>query len=298
MHVAAPTGPWDAEALSLPDRWILSRLRAVTRAVTEALEGYRFNDAAATLYNFIWHEFCDWYLEAIKPILYETEAGHKDNTLAVLRRVLRDTLVLLHPVVPFVTEEIWHKLPGTDGSIMRARYPLDDPEFEAVAADPEAERRMKILMDTITGIRNIRGEMDLAPSLSLDVRIQSPDAEIRRVLDDHRALIADLARVGDLQLEAPGPKPTAAATAIIENATIFVRLEGVIDFEKETERLAKRIRKVEAEIQPLSKKLNNEDFLGKAPQEVVEKVREKHGRLLEQLHKLESTQQKIRAMRA
>ena len=298
MHVVAPTGPWDAEALSLPDRWILSRLRAVARAVTEALEGYRFNDAAGTLYNFIWHEFCDWYLEAIKPILYETEAGRKENTLAVLRRVLRDTLVLLHPVVPFVTEEIWHKLPGTDGSIMRARYPLDDPEFEAVAADPEAERRMKILMDTITGIRNIRGEMDLAPSLPLEVRVQSPEAEVRRILDDHRALIADLARVGDLQLEAPGPKPTAAATAIIENATIFVRLEGVIDFEKETERLAKRIRKVEAEIQPLSKKLNNEDFLGKAPQEVVEKVREKHGQLLEQLHKLESTQQKIKAMRA
>jgi valyl-tRNA synthetase len=297
MHVVAPTGPWDAEALSLPDRWILSRLRAVARAVTEALEGYRFNDAAGTLYNFIWHEFCDWYLEAIKPILYETEAGRKENTLAVLRRVLRDTLVLLHPVVPFVTEEIWHKLPGTDGSIMRARYPLDDPEFEAVAADPEAERRMKILMDTITGIRNIRGEMDLAPSLPLEVRVQSTEAEFRRILDDHRALIADLARVGDLQLEAPGPKPTAAATAIIENATIFVRLEGVIDFEKETERLAKRIRKVEAEIQPLSKKLNNEDFLGKAPQEVVEKVREKHGQLLEQLHKLESTQQKIKAMR-
>jgi len=287
MHISRPAGRWSAGDLSLPNRWILSRLRSVAREVTTALEGYRYNDAAGTLYNFIWHEFCDWYLEAIKPALYaEDGPGGGDPTPSVLWRVLRDALVLLHPVVPFITEEIWHKLPGTDGSIMRARYPLDDPDFESVQADSEAEKQMRLLMDVITAIRNVRGEMDLAPSLDLNVRVQSTDAQLLQVLDRHRELIGDLARVNELQLEKPGPKPAASATTIIENASIFVQLEGVIDFAKES-----------AEIQPLSNKLNNEDFLEKAPRQVVDKVRAKHGRLLEQLHKLESTHGKIKAMK-
>ena len=126
MHIDQPYEKINFDGLSLPDRWILSRLSRVTQTVAEALENYRFNDAAAEIYNFVWHQFCDWYLEAIKPALYEKEGPQKkETTLGVLWRVMHDTLILLHPFMPFVTEEIWHKLPGTQGSIMKAVFPAD-----------------------------------------------------------------------------------------------------------------------------------------------------------------------------
>ena len=283
--------------LTLPDRWILSRTRGVTEAVTSALEEYRFNDAAGALYNFIWHEFCDWYLEAIKPVLYDSgQAANKEQTLAVLWRVLRDSLVLLHPFIPFVTEEIWHKLPGTSGSIMQAAYPLDEEAFEWVAADADAESGMKYIIDAITGVRNIRGEMDLPPSLELEVVVHATAAAARETLEQHRGIINPLARLKSLTVEKSGPKPAAAATSIIDDATIYVPLEGIIDIEKESERLKKRIDKLTSEMEPMGRKLHNEDFLNKAPKEVVDKVREKHHQLHERRVKLERTFEKIQSI--
>lgn len=162
--------------LSLPDRWILSRLGKATETVAENLDTYKFNDAAGAVYQFVWHEFCDWYLEAIKPVLYGNEGQEKkDATTRVLWRVLRDTLVLLHPFMPFVTEEIWHKLPGTEGSVMKAVFPSDTPDAADVAYNAEAESEMELVIGIITGIRNIRGEMNISPSLALEVLVQSQD---------------------------------------------------------------------------------------------------------------------------
>jgi valyl-tRNA synthetase len=297
MHLTERQPEPGADGHSLPDRWILSRLQALTVTVSDAIDGYRFNEAAGALYNFVWHEFCDWYLEAIKPVLYDKRgADQKSATLVVLRRVLGDTLILLHPFIPFVTEEIWHKLPGAKGSLMRAVHPLDDTRSAALVHDHDAESQMKLITDIITGVRNIRGEMDLPPALELTVELQSEDKKVRATVADHRDIILNLARVKALSIAKPGKKPASAATTIIEGGTLFVPLEGIIDFEKEAERLQKRINKVNADLLPVVKKLNNEDFLKKAPADVVAGAREKQDLLHLTLRKLESTLTKVREL--
>ncbi|KPJ78327.1 MAG: valine--tRNA ligase [Deltaproteobacteria bacterium SG8_13] len=293
-HIQESYAAFEAADLSLPDRWILSRLHHTVAAVETALDGYRFNDAAGSLYNFVWHEFCDWYLEAAKPSLYGNEGPQrKQAALTVLWRVLRDTLILLHPFVPFVTEEIWHELPGAEGSIMQARFPSDATDFSRISPDREAETEMAHLINTITGIRNIRGEMDLPFSRELDVTVQSDVEAIRSTVEQNSDLVKRLARLASLRVELPGKRPASAATTIIEGATVIVPLEGIIDADKEARRLQKAIAKVTAELAPVVKKLDNEGFLNKAPREVVAKVRAKQAQLNEKLGKLETTLEKI-----
>jgi valyl-tRNA synthetase len=288
-----------SEPLSLVDRWILSRLNRVSGKVSEALDSYRFNDAAGALYNFVWHEFCDWYLEAIKPTLYGKEGENRQQaTLGVLWRVLHDTLILLHPFVPFITEEIWHKLPGTQGSIMKAAFPLYTDTDSRIQRDEEAESHMSLISGIITGIRNIRGEMNISPSLSLGVSAQSQDELTRKAIQQHRDMIINLARLNSLSVGNAVERPKSAATAVVNDATIFVSLEGIIDFAKEIERLEKEINKLTNESATVSKKLNNEDFLRKAPVEVVEKVKAKHDVLVEKQQKLLSNLTKIKALEA
>jgi valyl-tRNA synthetase len=288
-----------SQPLSLVDRWILSRLYRVSDKVSEALDSYRFNDAAGMLYNFVWHEFCDWYLEAIKPTLYGKEGQNQQQaTLGVLWRVLHDTLVLLHPFIPFITEEIWHKLPGTQGSIMKAAFPLYADNDNRIQPDEEAESHMRLISGIITGIRNIRGEMNISPSLSLGVSAQSQDELTRKAMQQHRDMIINLARLNSLSVGNAVERPKSAATAVVNDATIFVSLEGIIDFAKEIERLEKEIDKLTNESATVSKKLNNEDFLRKAPAAVVEKVKAKHDLLVEKQQKLLSNLTKIKELEA
>ncbi len=299
MHINKGYDLLKLEHLSLPDRWILSRLLRVTDTVSEALDSYRFNDAAAALYKFVWHEFCDWYLEAIKPFLYGKKGpDRKDSSTRVLWRVLRDTLVLLHPFIPFVTEEIWYKLPGTKGSIMKALFPSDDPNASNIVRDFDAESKMNLITETITGIRNVRGEMNITPSLSLDVTVQSQDEETRKTAKQYQDIIINLARLKSFSVEQPRERSKAAATAIADGATIFVSLEGIIDLDKEADRLEKEINKLTGELTSVSKKLSNEDFLNKAPEQVVEKVKEKHNVLVERQQKLQSNLDRIRELEA
>jgi valyl-tRNA synthetase len=297
MHLEAAYPEIPADRISLADRWILSRLSRVIRAVDEALTGYHFNEAASTLYQFVWHEFCDWYLEAVKPTLYGSLGDEaRDATRSVLWRVLRETLILLHPFIPFVTEEIWDKLPGTEGSIMRAAFPLDNPAAADIALSPGVESRMGTIMGVITGVRNVRGEMNIPPSAPLDVIVQSPDEGVRQTIEDQRPIITDRARLKSFPVTAPGERPKAAATAVLENAAVFVSLEGILDIDKEVMRLEKEMTKIDKELTGISKKLNNEDFLAKAPEDVVEKVREKHRGLMEKRQKLDVNMEKIQAL--
>ncbi|MBT7696670.1 MAG: valine--tRNA ligase [Desulfobacterales bacterium] len=287
----------DSKGISLPDRWILSRLKTVTGSVAEALDSYRFNEAAGTLYQFVWHEFCDWYIEAIKPILYGKHGEDQQNaTKNVLWHVMRDILVLLHPFIPFVTEEIWHKLPGTKGSIMRAVYPDDNHDSEGIVQDPDSEEMMEMIIEIITAIRNIRGEMNIAPSLSLDVVLQPDDNRTMEIIKEHEELIVNIARLKSCKTGLNADKPSATATAIIKNATIFVSLSGIVDFAKETQRLEKEISKITKELVAISKKLNNEDYISKAPEHVVNKTKEKHENCIEKQEKLEVTLKKIKEM--
>jgi valyl-tRNA synthetase len=293
MHLKKDHCKSEFKKLALADGWILSRLHGVTKAVSEALDAYRFNDAAASLYNFVWHEFCDWYLEAIKPVLYQKKGPEKESTLAVLWWVLRETLVLLHPFMPFVTEEIWQQLPGTDGSIMRSTFPSDHEDTTGKAFDPEAESKMELITGIITGVRNVRGEMNIAPSQMLKVTVQAEDKLIRQTVEQHGEMITNLARLQSLLVEAPGEKPDAAATSIVDNAMVFVSLEGILDFGKEAKRLEKEIQKLSTELDPIAKKLSNESFLSKAPATVIEKVKAKQKHLVERCRKLQSNLDRI-----
>ncbi|MCU0538804.1 MAG: valine--tRNA ligase [Desulfobacterales bacterium] len=281
-------------ALSLPDRWILARLSRAVAESARAIDAYRFNDAAGVLYAFVWHEVCDWYLEAIKPALHgKLDAAARDRSLAVLWRVLHDTLILLHPFVPFVTEEIWHKLPGTQGSIMRAVFPGDGAAAAALPPDPSAEADMGVLIDVISGIRTIRGEMGIPPGMALEAVVHPATAEARSLIEDHRELIANLARLRALAVTGSPERPRASATAVMPGATVFVPLEGIIDFKRERERLGKEFTRTEAELASVAKKLQNQDFLAKAPAEVVAKVKDQQQELAEKLQKIRANLDKI-----
>ena len=296
MHIDKAYNDLPAKSLSLVDRWILSKLYRVTATVSESLDGYRFNDAAGALYNFVWHEFCDWYLEAVKPTLYGKEgANRKDATLSVLWRVLHDTLILLHPFIPFVTEEIWNKLPGSKGSIMKAVFPLDSANYDSYQ-DTQAESTMALITGIISGIRNIRGEMNISPSLSLAVSVHSQETSIRNTVSQYKDMIKNLARLESLSVENTGHRPKSAATSVVENATIYVHLEGIIDFAQEIHRLEKEIIKLMDELNIVTKKLHNEDFLEKAPKHVVEKVKERYDSLMEKQQKLKKNLNKIKEL--
>jgi valyl-tRNA synthetase len=297
MHLAKAVALPPRDRLSVPDRWILSRLYRLIAETSRALDDYRFNDAAATLYQFVWHEFCDWYLEAIKPALYGNQGEDRQQaTLGVLYRVLHDTLILLHPIIPFVTEEIWAKLPGTRGDIMQAAFPADAPGAADIAEDAPAETAMQLIMDVITGIRNIRGEMNIAPAMKLDVTVQTDDARISDHLRKHDDLVTNLARLECLTVVPVGEKPRAAATSVIEGATLFVSLEGIIDFNQEVARLQKEIGKIDTELATLNKKLGNEDFLSKAPAAVVAKVKNQQAAFSEKREALKIHLSRIEAL--
>lgn len=283
----------DARDLSLADSWILSRLNGVVETVTKKLDEYKFNDAANALYQFVWHELCDWYLEIIKPVLYGAVASADGTTKTgssrymatrfILWSTLNEILRLLHPFIPFVTEEIWGELPGTEGSIMKAEFPTTSNARN----NPEAEEAMKVLIGVVSGIRNVRGEMNVPPSLFVEATVHSPDKEARELLERHRDMIVKLCKLNSLRVTPPGQRPASSATSVFGNCTIFVLLKGVIDFELEQGRLNKEIAKIARELDGIAKKLNNENFLLKAPQEVVQKVRQKGERLEEKRNKLQ-----------
>jgi len=261
----------DTRIYTLPDRWILTRLGQVSEDVSRAIEGYRFNDAAGLCYQFIWHEFCDWYLEMAKESLYGEDRAMKASSGTIVQEVLKAVLKLLHPFMPFVTEEIWQKLPGTEGSIMIARFP-DASHF---LNDEEAIREMDLLMGAITGIRNIRGEMNIPPSRRVNVVIDVAGGKEGDVLRMNLAHIQTLAKVNEVSIDPGAPKPEASATTVFGRNQVHVLLKGLLDFEEERKRLRKGVEKIEKDMQVAARKLSNKGFLEKAPAEIVAEVKEK-----------------------
>ncbi|MBW2216119.1 MAG: valine--tRNA ligase [Deltaproteobacteria bacterium] len=272
----------DNSRQTLADRWILTRLGQVSNDVSLALEDFRFNDAAGLCYQFVWHELCDWYLEMAKESFYGDDEALKQSAKATVKEVLMASLKLLHPFMPFVTEEIWHKLPGTESSIMSADFPKksDFPE------DKDALKEMDLLMEVITGIRNIRGEMNIPPSKSVSIVIDMVGIEESDILNRNMAYIQSLAKVDDASIVSGVPKPEASATAVFGRNQVHVLLKGLIDFEEERKRLRKEIGKIEKDIQASDKKLTNKSFLEKAPADIVAKVKEKVEDLTLKLDKL------------
>lgn len=268
---------------TLADRWILARLGQVSQEIDRAFEEYRFNDAAGLCYQFVWHEFCDWYLEMAKQGLYSHDESLKKSTGAVLQHALMAVLKFLHPFMPYVTEEIWQRLPGTEGSIMVAKF----PEKSDFVSDEVALEEMALVMGVITGVRNIRGEMNIVPSKNVSIVIEAPESKEADLIRANTDYIRNLAKVDSVIVESRIPKPEASATAVFGHNQVHVLLKGLLDFEEERKRLRKEIGKIEKDVEAAGKKLSNPQFLGKAPVDIVDKVKDKvaSGRLkLEKLH--------------
>jgi valyl-tRNA synthetase len=258
---------------ALPEAWIESRLAATTAAVREHLRHYRFNDAASAVYQFLWHEYCDWYLEIAKVALYRREDPEaRRDTQHALVTVLEATLRLLHPFMPFITEELWQRLPrppGAPASIMVAPY----PRASRRRRDEAAERDMRVVMDAVTAIRTIRAEMRIAPGLVLEVAVK-PAPEHADVLGRAVPLVEALARCR-LRLDPAAARPPQSALAVVGATEIYVALGGVIDVAAERGRLGKEIGRVEDAIRLLEAKLGRPEFVERAPAAVVEKERER-----------------------
>ena len=262
---------------TLADRWITSRMNAVVDELRKALEQYAFNEAASNLYQFIWHEYCDWYLELAKPALNQQDDPElRRATQTTLARVLETTLRMLHPIMPFITEEIWQKLPGelrkgrsrgAEASIMTAEFPVPDPSL----SDPVTEQDMQVVMDLILAVRNIRGVMGIPPSVHLEVIVRTESEDMGSHLATNGHYVRTLARVRSLRIGKSETKPKAAATGVIRGAEVYVPLEGVLDLGEERNRLGKEIAKTSQDIEMFSKKLSNPNFVERAPKAVVEK---------------------------
>ncbi|MCK5436622.1 MAG: class I tRNA ligase family protein, partial [Desulfobulbaceae bacterium] len=261
-------------------------------AVSEVIKGfedYRFNDSALAIYQFVWREFCDWYLEWIKPALYGDDQEAKDGARRVLFTVLEITLKLLHPITPFVTEEIWHVLPGSRESIMTEPFPEVTPEWE----NREAEATMTLLMGVIGGIRNIRSEMMIHPSASIEASVICSDEGKASTIERFSKDVKAMTRVTSLSVMAKGECPKGAASYIYDDIEIYVPVKGLVDFEKEIAKLTKEKGKVEAQLKKTRGKLLNEKFLANAPKDVVEKEKEKERTFVAKLTKIDESMARL-----
>jgi len=278
-------------ALALADRWILSRLNRAIRETRNQLEALDLAGAASTLYQFVWRELCDWYIEMAKPALYSDDEGRKKATRGVLVMALDRVLRLLHPFTPFITEEIWQKLPvhHTAPSIMTAPYPFAETWLD----DPAAEAEMGPVVTAVEGIRTIRGEADLSPQIKITAHVQSASMAVRDTLKIWKGYVLPLAGLSELTVSPPGPKPPQSAAHVAQAMEIYVPLAGVIDLDAERARLLKEIAKADADLTAVQRKLGNPSFVERAPAEVVQKDRERLEELKARKAKLHDHLQRI-----
>jgi valyl-tRNA synthetase len=280
------------EEFSLPDRWIRGRLNQVIREVEKSLEGYKFNEASYALYQFIWHEFCDWYLELSKLTLYrESEKERKSLTQQTLLEVLDAVLRLLHPFMPFITEEIWQQLPQRkkNDSIMIGEFPRPDKRYD----DEAVADQMGLVIEVVNALRNIRGEMNLPPAEQMTVLFRTKNEEMEKRLRENQSFIQFLALLKAFQFGRDIEKPPYSAFTVVQEVEIFVPM-GRFRMEEEAKRLQKEIMKIDKESAFVMKKLSNEQFLSKAPPEVVQEVKEKALEFRTQREKLEESLNKIK----
>ncbi|MFO7858527.1 MAG: valine--tRNA ligase, partial [Ectothiorhodospiraceae bacterium] len=283
--------------LSVADRWIRSRLQATEAAVNRHIQAYRLDLAAQALHDFIWNEYCDWYLELSKPVLqHASDPELARGTRRTLVRVLETVLRLLHPLMPFVTEEIWQRiapLAGKNGpSVMLEPFPQEDPTL----TDGDAEADVAWIQAFILGVRRIRGEMDIAPTRPVPVLLQNGDDTDRRRLDDYSVLVSHLARLERIDWLTSEDTPPEAAISLVGEMKLLVPMAGLIDKEAELARLDKERNRLRAELENAEKKLANEQFLAKAPAAVVDQERERRAERLTSLEQMDEQYQRIQQL--
>jgi len=284
--------------LSLADRWIISRLQTAEAAVAEAIKQFRFDLATQAMYEFFWNEYCDWYLELSKPVLNDPNAtaAQKKGTRRTLIRVLETSLRLMHPMMPFITEEIWQRvktLAGAQGdSIMLARYPQADMQ----KVDEQASADISWLQHIILGIRNIRGEMNIPPGKPLPILLRNGDESDRARLADNQLYLMKLANIASIDWLTSSDTAPLSATALAGQLEILIPMSDLINKDAELVRLQKEVDRLQKDCERISGKLGNEGFVAKAPPEVIDKEREKLADNNSALQKLREQMEAIRAM--
>jgi valyl-tRNA synthetase len=272
---------FENEKLSLPERWILSRLYSTIKRVEECLGEYRFNEAANSIYEFVWHEFCDWYIEIAKAAITERA------TQVVLYKVLEKSLRMLHPFMPFITEEIWQNIPRSKDAKGDSIMVQPWPHIQKNMVSVKVEAEMKRLIDIVTAIRNIRAVWNIEPKLEVKAFVNVHDKKDTELLSDNGEFVKKLARLSELTAGSIA-KPKNSAVTVVGNLEVYVPLEGLIDFEKEKARIKKEEDRLNAEIKSISQKLKDKNFTQKAPEEVVDRQRAKKAELELQAKKLKS----------
>ena len=272
------------ENLSIADRWIISRLNKTAQSVNRAIDGYQFHEAVQLLYHFFWDDFCDWYIELVKDEITSDEINtRRDAARSRIITVLEQSLRLLHPFMPFITEELWQKLPGVSNRLHNAAYAnaeatimlADYPRGDANLIDENAESEMRMIIELISKVRNIRAEMNIKPGDKPAIHI-SANEEFQTIFQANEARILKLARVSRIILAENLDAPKASARGVLaNNVEIAIPLEGLIDFEKESARLENQLNKLAQENERLEKQLANQNFVQKAPPEKVSEIRER-----------------------
>ncbi|MDX1705992.1 valine--tRNA ligase [Pseudidiomarina sp.] len=281
--------------LSLPDQWIIEQMNDTTAQFRAALDNYRFDQAAGIAYEFTWNQFCDWYLELTKPILFNGSEAQLRGTRHTLITVLEQLLRLLHPLLPFITEAIWQRVATVAGvsgdTVMLQPYPqVQDQRFASARDD------MEWLKQVIVAIRNIRGEMNLSPAKPLPVLISNADANAKARLENNLSFLSSLAKLESVEFISSSAAAPASATALVGRMEVHIPMAGLIDTAAELARLDKAIEKARKDVDMVSRKLSNENFVSKAPAEVIEKERAKQAEAEESLAQLQQQREKIAAL--
>lgn len=268
---AKPAHMPDTTKFDLADSWIFDRLNHTVSEVTRLFDEYKFGEAGRELYNFIWNDFCDWYIEISKVALNgddeELKARKQENLIWILDQILR----LMHPIMPFVTEKLWLSMPHEGKSIMTAKYPETHAEFE----NKQADNDMAFLIEVIKAVRNIRMEVNAPMSSQIDIMIQLDDEANKHILDDNAEYVENFLHPKDLQVAADIEAPKLAKTAVIPGAQIFVPLTELVNVDDELKKMEKEEKRLEEEVQRAEKKLANQGFVAHAPEAVVNKEKEK-----------------------
>ncbi|MDQ3821591.1 MAG: class I tRNA ligase family protein, partial [Acidobacteriota bacterium] len=275
----------DNGQLPLHDRWILSRLNRTARTLDKALSEYQFHEAVQTLYHFFWDDFCDWYIELTKmEVAAEQPSATRDRARSRLVTVLEQALRLLHPFMPYITEELWQRLPGAGAGLLHPAYKGAHPTIMLTSyprpdeslIDERVEREMSAVIELISRVRNIRSELNVKPGMRVRVLLGASDEQLRDVFNANRDQIARLARASDISINERLDAPRASARAVLAGgAEVAVPLEGLIDFAQERERLGREREKLQKEAAKLEAQLANPQFAERAPAEKVNEIRER-----------------------
>ncbi len=285
-----------AMQFSLADRWIQGQLQNMIKEFRQALDTYRFDIAANILYDFIWNEFCGWYLELTKPVLFKGNEEEQRGTRNTLINVLETLLRVAHPMLPFMTEEIWQRVKAITGqggdTIMLEAY----PEYDAAQVDEQAVADLEWVKQVIDAVRNIRGEMDISPKVPLNVLVKNASSEDTRRFADNEAFLGALAKLESVTFVAEGKETPASVTALVGELELLIPMAGLIDAEAELARLAKQLEKAKKELDKVSGKLSNERFVSNAPEAVIIKEKAKQAEYQTTCDKLNAQIETIKAL--